>query len=260
MTNTHVRLAAVTSNTQALPENPRAQIPELEIGDARVRRDSVDPKNVTHSMKQELVNKFQQLLDQCAGSGAVCVPGPPGRPGPQGVRGRRGQKGRSGRAGPRGIMGPPGPAGKQGIMGPAGEKGAQGEKGDAGPPGMSGSKGDPGESLSSPDVIVSPLSLTVNEREAASLQCSASGNPVPKVVWSRVNGSLPIGRSAVFGGKLEVQNSEMNDSGVYQCEATNILGAAHKRVQLVVNGEGSDWISTLNTAEHVGNFVSPHVH
>ena len=136
-------------------------------------------------------------------------------------------------------MGPPGPAGKQGIMGPAGEKGGQGqgEKGDAGQPGMQGPKGDPGESLSSPDVIVSPQSLRVNESEAASLQCSASGNPAPKVLWSRVNGSLPVGRSAVFGGKLEVQNSEMNDSGVYQCEAANILGAAHKQVQLVVNGE-----------------------
>ena len=241
-------MSAVTSDTEALAENPPAQTPELEIGDpkeskARVRRDSADPKNVTHSTKQELVQKVQRLLEQCVGSGAVCVPGSPGppgrpgRPGPQGVRGRRGQKGRSGRAGPRGILGPPGPAGKQGLMGPAGEKGAQGEKGDAGPPGMPGPKGDPGESLSSPDVIVSPQSLTVNESEAASLQCSASGNPSPKVVWSRVNGSLPVGRSVVFGGKLEVPNSEMNDSGVYQCEAANILGTAHKRVQLVVNGE-----------------------
>ena len=238
-------MTAVTPDTQSLAESPRAHDPELEVGNAkettaRVRRDSADSTNVTHSIIPELVLKFQRLLEQCVGSGAVCVPGlpgPPGRPGPQGVRGRRGQKGRSGRAGPRGIMGPPGPAGKQGIMGPAGKKGAQGEKGDAGPPGMPGPKGDPGESLSSPDVIVSPLSLTVNESEAASLQCSASGNPAPKVVWTRVNRSLPVGRSAVFGGKLEVQNSEMNDSGVYQCEATNILGAARKRVQLVVNGE-----------------------
>ena len=134
-------------------------------------------------------------------------------------------------------MGPPGPAGKRGIMGPAGDKGAQGEKGDAGPPGLPGPKGDPGESLSSPDVIVAPPSLTVNESEAASMQCSASGNPAPAVVWTRVNGSLPAARSAVFGGKLEVHKSRMNDSGLYQCEATNILGAARKQVKLVVNGE-----------------------
>ena len=134
-------------------------------------------------------------------------------------------------------MGPPGPAGKRGIMGPAGEKGAQGEKGDAGPPGMPGPKGDPGESLSSPDVIVTPPTLTVNENDAASMQCSASGNPAPAVVWTRVNGSLPARLSAVFGGKLEVHKSRMNDSGLYQCEATNILGAARKQVKLVVNGE-----------------------
>ena len=213
-----------------------------EKKEPRVRRDSGNIQNVTDSIKEHFGRKIDQLFAQCGGNGAVCVPGPPGppgRPGPQGVRGRRGPKGRSGRAGPRGIMGPPGPAGKQGIMGPTGEKGTQGEKGDAGPPGMSGPKGDPGESLSYPDVIVSPHSPAVNESEAASLQCSASGNPAPKVVWSRVNGSLPVGRSAVFGGKLEVQNSGMNDSGVYQCEATNILGVAHKRVQLVVNGEWS---------------------
>ena len=134
-------------------------------------------------------------------------------------------------------MGPPGPSGKRGIMGPAGEKGVQGEKGDAGPPGIPGPKGEPGESLSSPDVIVAPASLTVNESEAASMQCSASGNPAPAVVWSRVNGSLPAGRSAVFGGKLQIQMSQMNDSGLYQCEARSILGAARKQVKLIVNGE-----------------------
>ena len=134
-------------------------------------------------------------------------------------------------------MGPPGPQGKRGIMGPAGTEGAQGAKGDAGPPGMPGPKGEPGESLVSPDVIVGFTSLTVNESEAAPLQCSASGNPAPAVAWSRVNGSLPEGRSAVFGGKLEIRDSQMNDSGVYQCEATNILGAARKQVKLVVNCE-----------------------
>ena len=122
-------------------------------------------------------------------------------------------------------------------MGPAGDKGAQGEKGDEGPPGMPGPKGDPGESLSFPDVIVAPPSLTVNESEASSMQCSASGKPAPTVVWTRVNGSLPAGRSVVFGGRLEIQESQTKDSGLYQCEATNILGAARKQVKLVVNGE-----------------------
>ena len=134
-------------------------------------------------------------------------------------------------------MGSSGRSGKQGIMGPPGLKGDKGDNGNEGPRGMPGFKGDPGESLSSPNVVVNSPSLTVNETEAASLQCSAGGNPEPVMVWSKVSGSLPKGRSAVFSGKLEVQKSQMNDSGVYQCTATNILGVARKQVKLVVNGQ-----------------------
>ena len=221
-----------------LDKTPSAQKPDSKhkarSETTRIRRHASPSVNKTDVVEQKLENILSRLDKPCAANGAVCVPGPPG---PPGRPGRRGQKGRSGKTGPRGIMGPPGPAGKRGIMGPAGAKGAQGDKGDAGPPGMPGPKGDPGESLSSPDVIVAPPSLTVNESEAASMQCSASGNPAPAMVWTRVNGSLPGRRSAVFGGKLEVHKSRMNDSGLYQCEATNILGAARKQVKLVVNGE-----------------------
>ena len=209
---------------------------EKNSENTRVRRHVAQQGNNTDAIRErldKLLSRLDKPFASCAGS-AICVPGPPG---PPGRPGRRGQKGRSGKTGSRGIMGPPGPRGKQGMMGPSGEKGPRGEKGDAGPPGMPGPKGDPGESLSSPDVIVAPSLITVNESEAASMQCSASGNPAPAILWSRVNSSLPQGRSAVFGGKLEVQKSQMSDSGVYQCEATNILGTARKQVELFINGE-----------------------
>ena len=216
---------------------------------SRVRRHASLPSNNTPStIKEQLFKNIDRLVTEasvkmCAKKGAVCVPGPRGSPGQTGAmgqkgsRGRRGQKGRTGTRGAQGIMGPPGRSGKQGIMGPPGQSGEKGEKGDAGPRGMPGLKGDPGESLSSPNVVVNPPSLTVNETEAASLQCSAGGNPEPVMVWSKVSGSLPEGRSAVFGGKLEVQTSQMNDSGVYQCTARNILGVARKQVKLVINGQ-----------------------
>ena len=56
-----------------------------------------------------------------------------------------------------------------------------------GPAGMPGTKGDPGESISSPAVVVSPVTLTVNEGGTDSFQCSASGNPEPAVAWSKLN-------------------------------------------------------------------------
>ena len=182
----------------------------------------------------------------------MCSSGPPGPPGPRGhkgARGRRGQKGKTGNRGDQGIMGSPGKSGKQGIMGPAGlqgETGNKGEKGDIGPAGMPGTKGEPGESISSPAVVVSPVTLTVNEGGAASFQCSSSGNPEPAVVWSRLYNQSEVTQRAVLGGKLELKKVNGSDSGMYQCSATNILGKSQGVVRLVVNGELAN-VNTLIT-------------
>ena len=137
-------------------------------------------------------------------------------------------------------MGSPGKSGKQGIRGPVGlqgETGNKGEKGDIGPAGMPGTKGEPGKSISSPAVVVSPVTLTVNESGTALFQCSASGNPEPAVSWSKLNNQSEITLSAVSRGKLELKKVTGNDSGVYQCSATNILGNSLEVVRLAVNGE-----------------------
>ena len=187
------------------------------------------------------INKL--LLQLCQSQDRSCAsdpPGPPGPPGPKGARGRRGQKGRTGNKGDSGIMGSPGKSGKQGIEGPAGLKGdtgIKGQKGDIGATGMPGTKGEPGQSISSPAVVVSPVTLTVNEGGSASFQCSANGNPEPAIVWSKVDNQSEITQSAVSGGKLQLQHATENDSGLYQCSATNILGESQEVVRLTVNGK-----------------------
>ena len=179
----------------------------------------------------------------CPSNDVTCSsgpPGPPGPPGPRGHNGARGRRGRNGNKGDKGIMGSPGKSGKQGIMGPAGlkgETGTKGEKGDTGPTGMPGTKGEPGESISSPAVVVSPVTLTVNEGGSASFQCSASGNPEPALVWSKLDNQSEIIQSAVSGGKLQLKKVTGNDSGVYQCSATNILGNTREVVRLTLNGK-----------------------
>ena len=195
--------------------------------------------------------KINKLLSEgrvhlCQSKGVSCSSGPPGPPGPpgprghNGARGRRGQKGRTGNKGDQGIMGSPGKSGKQGIMGPVGlqgETGQKGVKGDIGPAGMPGTKGESGESISSPAIVVSPVTLTVNEGGTAFFHCSASGNPEPTVAWNKLNSQSQITQSAVSGGKLELKKVTGSDSGVYQCSATNILGNSQEVVRLVVNGE-----------------------
>ena len=215
--------------------------------DQRIRRQAVLPKNKTEDTTLKINKLLSELKTHvCQSNGVKCLPGPPGPPGPsgprgqKGVRGRRGQKGRTGSKGDRGIMGSPGKSGKQGIMGPKGlqgEVGLKGQKGDIGPAGMPGAKGEPGESISAPTVAVSPAKMTVNETGSASLQCSATGNPKPNTVWSKLKNQSEIRQSAVSGGKLLLKNVKASDSGTYQCSAANILGQAQAQVQLVVNGK-----------------------
>ena len=199
-----------------------------------------DTAETTIKISKHLLSQLSAHL--CQSKSVTCspgAPGPPGAPGTKGVRGRRGQKRRTGNKGDRGIMGSPGKSGKQGIKGPAGlmgEPGTKGEKGDIGPAGMPGRKGEPGESILSPAVVVSPVTLTVNEGGTASFQCSASGNPEPALMWSNLDNQLKISQSVVSGGKLQLKHVTGSDAGLYQCSATNILGDSRKVVRLTVNG------------------------
>ena len=178
-----------------------------------------------------------QSIDESCSSGP---PGPPGPPGPRGQKGARGRKGRTGNKGDQGIMGSPGKSGKQGAVGstgPRGLPGPKGQTGDTGPAGIPGAKGEPGESISDPVINVSPTKLTVNEGGTASFQCSASGNPEPTVVWSKLDKQSDIRQSTDSGGKLTLRRVTESTSGTYKCLASNILGRAEALVQLEVNGK-----------------------
>ncbi len=91
-------------------------------------------------------------------------------------------------------------------------------------------------SISAPEVIVSPASLTVTEHQTATFYCSADGNPKPSVSWSKISGVRPVNTSSQHN-KLEIMNAAYNDSGNYVCTASNILGEVQKEVKLFVEGK-----------------------
>ena len=109
-------------------------------------------------------------------------------------------------------------------------------QGAVGPQGIMGLKGDPGESISSPEVTVSPDTQTVTENQTATFYCSASGNPRPVVTWSSLNGSLGEETVSTNGGKLEISKASYKDKGKYVCTATNVLGQDKKLTNLLVEG------------------------
>ena len=101
--------------------------------------------------------------------------------------------------------------------------------------GATGPKGDPGDSISVPEVTVSPTSLTVTQNQTATFYCSADGNPKPSVSWSKTSATGLVNTDGQ-GNKLQIKSAGYNDSGSYVCTATNVLGQAKKVVKLFVEG------------------------
>ena len=198
-----------------------------------------DSANIKEVLEDVVTSSFKKIC-QNTGNWNVCPRGMPGLPGRDGSKGDKGDQGKKGRKGSQGVMGQPGRSGKQGIMGPPGIRGEKGVKGNIGAPGIPGIKGEPGESISAPKVTVSPSQLTVNESTTASLLCSASGNPAPRVVWFRLNGSLPSNKTKVSSeGLMEIDVVRLEDAGKYKCVARNILGREEKVAIVVVQSESN---------------------
>ncbi|KAB0799541.1 hypothetical protein PPYR_07421 [Photinus pyralis] len=75
----------------------------------------------------------------------------------------------------------------------------------------------------------------VNAGETVFMECSAVGNPVPKVFWFKRNGELPSNRSQLMPGGLQISNAKSTDDGVYICNHTNSLGTISHHITLVYN-------------------------
>ena len=105
-----------------------------------------------------------------------------------------------------------------------------------GAPGHPGPKGDAGESISAPQVIVSPNLLTVTQNQTATFHCSADGSPKPSVSWSKISGTGLVNTGGQ-DNKLQINSASYNDSGTYVCTAANVLGELKKVVKLFVEGK-----------------------
>jgi len=65
----------------------------------------------------------------------------------------------------------------------------------------------------------------VTKDSTASIVCRAFGFPTPVIQWSKAFSTLPEGRSAVLDGTLTVSKFRLQNTGSYQCKATNRLGS-----------------------------------
>jgi hypothetical protein len=66
--------------------------------------------------------------------------------------------------------------------------------------------------------------MEVKKGSAVTLECRASGNPVPTITWTRRNNLLPSGEKTVKGTSITIEQANRHQAGVYQCTASNGVG------------------------------------
>lgn len=74
--------------------------------------------------------------------------------------------------------------------------------------------------------------MTAKEGDNAVLACEVEGNPAPLVTWIAPNGTVIQNRTSDTNLTLEIVFR--NSSGMYVCNATNMLGTDAKGVYLDV--------------------------
>uniref|UniRef100_A0A8C5WG79 Cell adhesion molecule L1 like n=1 Tax=Leptobrachium leishanense TaxID=445787 RepID=A0A8C5WG79_9ANUR len=85
------------------------------------------------------------------------------------------------------------------------------------------------------------------------IHCSASGNPKPEILWKR-NGQ-PLERKSiekmVYGEEIIIDNLQLSDSAVYQCEATNKHGTILSNANINVIGTVMGINSFISKFDHL---------
>ncbi|XP_061737833.1 immunoglobulin superfamily DCC subclass member 3-like isoform X2 [Nerophis ophidion] len=84
-----------------------------------------------------------------------------------------------------------------------------------------------------PVILSGPQNLTINVHQTAVLECIATGNPLPIMSWSRLDGrSIGVEGVQVLGsGNLVISDAMLRHSGVYVCSA-NRPGSRSRRTAL----------------------------
>ncbi|GFO45203.1 basement membrane-specific heparan sulfate proteoglycan core protein, partial [Plakobranchus ocellatus] len=84
-----------------------------------------------------------------------------------------------------------------------------------------------------PSVNIQVSNDIVNAGATVEFRCDVSGDPAPKVTWTRLQGELPPQHSTEKG-VLVIYNVQAQDTGVYICTASNSIGESRQSVNLLV--------------------------
>ena len=85
-----------------------------------------------------------------------------------------------------------------------------------------------------PRLFLPSTEILAEEEQNVTIPCNATGQPQPRVTWSKAFVDLPVGKTKVTKGNLIIYNVAKKDRGTYICKAVNILGSTTAVAQLTV--------------------------
>ncbi|KAM9324527.1 hemicentin-1 [Gastrophryne carolinensis] len=114
--------------------------------------------------------------------------------------------------------------------------------------------------LQKPPIIkIPPSDRTVNAGATVVFDCKAEGEPVPTIAWSRL--THPIFRDHRFtvlsNGSLKIVAARKEDTSMYECSATNIMGTVVSKFSFTVqvHGRFSEWLPWQSCSASCGQGV-----
>lgn len=91
-----------------------------------------------------------------------------------------------------------------------------------------------------PGFVIQPQNTEVLVGESVTLECSATGQPQPRVSWTKGDRS-PLPNDARINitpsGGLYIQNVVQADGGEYTCFASNNVDTVHATAHIIVQGK-----------------------
>ncbi|XP_074634697.1 hemicentin-1-like isoform X4 [Acropora palmata] len=97
-----------------------------------------------------------------------------------------------------------------------------------------------------PEIMLKPLSQDIIEGNDVRLLCNASGNPPPKITWTRQGNSDVLSSSET----LLLRNLVSEDDGsVYTCRVENYLGLKQASITITIQYKPKDTRVTISSGE-----------
>ena len=97
---------------------------------------------------------------------------------------------------------------------------------------------------------VPPSLATPVQDSTFQVTCQAEGYPRPEINWTRAAMPLHAGRTSINQGTFTINNLSPDDSGFYECVATNIMGTKKDKNQ---RGSASASLRFVLQAPHISN-------